>query len=423
MCPYESFSVEKLNGMKSELLKEYNSFKAKGLKLDMSRGKPSCEQLNLSLDIFKAVNDKTDFCSKSGFDYRNYGLPDGIDECRKLFAEIIDVDPKNVLVGGNSSVNMIFDLISQAMTHGLGGEAWGKQGDVKFLCPVPGYDRHFSICEYFGIKMINVPMQSDGPDMDMIENLIKDSSVKGIFCVPKYSNPTGITFSDEVVRRMASMKPAAKDFRIIWDNAYCVHDFNDTPDTLLNIYKEAEKSGNEDIVFMFASTSKISFPGSGVAAVAASENNLNMLRKRISNQTIGPDKLNQLRHVKFYKDLNGIKAHMKKHAALIAPKFKTVLDAFENELSGVADWKAPNGGYFISLNVMNGCAKKVGRLCADAGVKLTPPGATYPYGIDPFDSNIRIAPTYPPIDELKTAVDLLCISVKLATIESVLEKR
>lgn len=404
----------------SELLKAYGDFKEKGLKLDMSRGKPCTEQLELSMDMLNFAQVK----SESGLDCRNYGLLDGIPECKRIFAQMLEVDEKNIIVMGNSSLNVMFDYISQCMTHGAGGAPWASQGKIKFACPVPGYDRHFGICEYFGIEMVNVPMLEDGPDMDVLEELVKDSSVKGMFCVPKYSNPEGKTFSDETVRRIAALQPAADDFRIIWDNAYVVHDLKENTDPLLNIFDECRKYSSEDMIIEVASTSKITFAGAGVAVLAASDNNIAMIKKRMSMQTIGYDKINQIRHAVYLKDLDVIKAHMKRQAAIIAPKFDVVLKAFDSELSGkgIADWNNPNGGYFISLNVMDGCAKRTVELCREAGVVLTSAGATFPYGKDPKDSNIRIAPTFPSVEELKLAVNLLCICVQLSAAEKILKK-
>ena len=410
--------------MKTELEAQYEAFKAKGLKLDMSRGKPNKAQLDLGDGILDIVNSSSDKNSSDGMETRNYGGLTGIPECRRLMAEIMGVDEKNVIVGGVASLTLMYDYIAQCMIFGCGGEPWMKQGEIKFLCPCPGYDRHFKILEHFGIKMINIEMNADGPDMDSIEEYIKDEKVKGLFCVPKYSNPDGITFSDEVVRRFAALKPAAKDFRVIWDNAYIVHDLSDTPDELLNIFDEAKKYGSEDMFIEVISTSKISYAGGGVSAIAASDKNIAEIKDRMSVQIISNDKVNQLRHARYFKDLDGIKAHMKKHAAILKPKFDAVTDGFAEAFdgTGIASWKKPNGGYFISLFVMKGCAKRVGQLCKDAGLTLTTVGATYPYGIDPDDSNIRIAPSYPDVDELRKAVELLCICVKLAAVEKLIEE-
>lgn len=421
---YSECSPEQLMLEKEQLQKRYDDFKSQKLSLDMSRGKPSPEQLDLSMDMLDEVKFEAAYKSDKGFDCRNYGVLDGIEECKTLFAQMLEVDEKNIIVGGNSSLNLMFDYISQCMTHGAGSKPWASQGKIKFVCPAPGYDRHFGVLEYFGIEMINVDMLCDGPDTEKIYEIIKDESVKGMFVVPKYSNPDGITFSDECVRKIASMKPAADDFRVVWDNAYCIHDLNDNPDKLLNIFEEAKKYGNEDMFIEVTSTSKISFPGAGIAAIAASEKNVNMIKKRMAMQTIGNDKLNQLRHARYFKDLDGLKAHMKKHAEILKPKFDAVIKCFNEELAdkGIATWKNPNGGYFISLNVPDGCAKRVGELCKQAGVVLTTPGATYPYGKDPHDSNIRIAPSFPSVEELKKAAELLCVSVRLAACEKYLTR-
>ncbi len=419
---YSKMTSEELLQEKEALQKRYDDFKSQGLSLDMSRGKPSPEQLDITMDMLDSVKFENAYKAENGFDCRNYGVLDGIEECKKLFADLLGVDTKNIIVGGNSSLNMMFDYVAQCMVNGAGSEPWLQQGNVKFICPAPGYDRHFGVLEFFGIEMITVDMLSDGPDMDKIEELIKDSSVKGMFVVPKYSNPQGITFSDDCVRRIAAMKPAANDFRVIWDNAYCVHDINDTPDTLLNIFEAAKEFGSEDMFIEVTSTSKISFPGAGVAALAASDNNITAIKKRMTIQTIGNDKLNQLRHVRYFKNLDGLKNHMKKHADLLKPKFEAVLECFKEELesTGIAEWKNPNGGYFISLDVLEGTAKRVGELCKEAGVVLTPPGATYPYGKDPKDSNIRIAPSFPSVAELEVAAELLAVSARLAACEKLL---
>ena len=421
---YSEFSSEQLLLEKEQLQKRYDEFKAQNLALDMSRGKPSAQQLDISMDMLSDIDMSVNFKASNGFDCRNYGVLDGIPECKKLFADLLEVEEKNIIVGGNSSLTMMFDYVAQCMTHGAGKEAWLKQGDIKFICPVPGYDRHFGILEHFGIEMINVPLLADGPDMDMVNELIKDETVKGMILVPKYSNPEGITFSDECVRKIAAIKPAAEDFRVIWDNAYCIHDINDTPDSLLNIFEAAKEFSSEDMFIEVTSTSKISFPGSGVSALAASDKNIAMIKSRMTIQTIGNDKLNQLRHVEYFKNLDGIKAHMKKHADSLRPKFEAVVKCFEKEFSGlgIAEWKKPNGGYFVSLNVLEGTAKRTGVLCKEAGVVLTPPGATYPYGKDPADSNIRIAPSFPCVEELEKAAELLCISARIAACEKLLKR-
>lgn len=417
---YRELGKEELNQMKAALEKQCAAVKSKGLALDMSRGKPGADQLDITTDMLTILTNADDCKAENGFDCRNYGVLDGIPECKRIFAEILEVHDQNVIVGGSSSLNLMFDYISQCMTHGAGNKPWAQQGEIKFICNVPGYDRHFGICAYFGIKMINVEMTENGPDVAKIRELIQDSSVKGMFCVPKYSNPDGITYSDETVKALAALKPAASDFRVIWDNAYIVHDINETPDALFNIFEACKEFGTEDYFVEFTSTSKISFPGAGVSALAASDKNIAMIKTRLQSQTIGYDKLNQIRHVKYFKSADGVKAHMKKHAQIIAPKFKVVLDTLEKELSAdaLASWTIPNGGYFISLNVSACSAKRVGALCKDMGVVLTTVGATYPYGIDPNDRNIRIAPTYPSIQELQQAAEILCLAVKLATVEA-----
>lgn len=415
---YEKMDVEKLEIIKKELQERYDCFKKKGLKLDMSRGKPGADQLDLSMGLFDCNTGVKCYTTLDGTDCRNYGIVDGIPEAKKLFADIMEVDASEVIVGGNSSINMMFDTLAYGMTHGMAESymPWGKLPKVRFLCPSPGYDRHFAICEFFGMEMITIPMKIDGPDMDMVEELAgRDEYIKGIWCVPKYSNPQGITYSDEIVDRLARMKTAARDFKIMWDNAYIVHHLYDEHDNLKNILSTCKEAGNPDRVLMFISTSKITFPGAGVAAMAASENNIKYFKKRLLKQTIGYDKLNQLRHVLFLKDMDNIHAHMEKHAAILRPKFKTVLDILEKELGGknIAWWSKPRGGYFISLDTMPGCAKKVVEKAAEAGLVVTPAGATFPYGKDPDDRNIRIAPTFPPLHELEKAIELLCICVQL----------
>ena len=414
-----------LSMTKEELLNEYNSvkaeyetLKAQGLSIDMSRGKPGSDQLDISDGMLDVLSDGNFKC-ENGFDVRNYGLLDGIPECKKLFADLLEVKPENIIVGGNSSLSLMFDYVAQCMYMGAGFTPWSQQGNVKFLCPCPGYDRHFAICEYLGIEMINVPMTENGPDMAVIEEAVKDEAVKGMFCVPKYSNPQGITFSAETVKRIANLDTAAKDFRIIWDNAYCVHDLTDTTDELLNIFDVLPEK-NKNMVVEVASTSKISYPGAGVSCIATSVENIKEILKRLTVQAISYDKVNMLRHVKFFKDAEGIKNHMKLHAKILKPKFDAVIDTFEADLSGleIAEWVNPNGGYFISLDVTGGSASRVGVLCKEAGVTLTNVGATYPYGKDPTDSNIRIAPTFPTPEVLSKAVKVLTTSVKLACLEN-----
>lgn len=415
---------EQLKEEAESVQKRYAEFKSKNLSLDMSRGKPGSEQLDISVNMLDIINSSSGCKTENGLDCRNYGLLDGIPSIKNLFAQMLEVSPDEIMVGGNSSLNMMFDTISCFMTSGIGGcEPWMKQDGIKFLCPSPGYDRHFGITEYFGIEMITVPMTSEGPDMDMVEQLVSnDPKVKGIWCVPKYSNPQGITYSDETVKRFAALKPAAKDFRIIWDNAYCVHDVTDNGEKLLSIMDECKKCGNEDLPILFCSTSKITFPGSGVAAMAMSENNMKVIKKKYIYQTIGYDKINMLRHIKFFGDYNGVLKHMEKHKAILQPRFEAVINHLEEELAGtgIASWLKPNGGYFVSVDVMEGCAKRVVQLCKEAGVVLTDAGATFPYGKDPKDSNIRIAPSYPPVDELNIAMELFCICVKLAAAEKLL---
>ena len=423
---YKDYSEDKLNELFKELTAQYEEYKAKNLKLDMSRGKPAAEQLDLTIDMLTHCLDGN-YKSENGIDCRNYGVLDGIPEAKELMMSMLDVKEDEIIVGGNSSLQLMYDTIARAMLLGvLGGDKpWSKNERVKFLCPAPGYDRHFAICESMGIEMITVPYKEDGPDMDMVEKYVsEDEEIKGIWCVPMYSNPTGITYSDEVVKRFANLSPKAKDFRIFWDNAYCIHHLTDTPDKLLNLLEEAKKNGKENMVFMFTSTSKVSFPGGGIACIGASAANINFIKSQMTYQTIGYDKLNQLRHAKFFKNAEGLKAHMLKHRAIIGPKFEVVLNMLEKEIKplGIADWHKPNGGYFVSFNGMEGTAKRIVTLCKEAGVVLTGAGATYPYGNDPKDSNIRIAPTFPTVSELTTAMEIFCISVKLASVEKLLAK-
>ncbi len=415
---YCKLSKSELQNEIENLETRYNSFKEQKLKLDMTRGKPCSEQLDISMDILD-IPAKELRKAADGTDTFNYGVLDGLPEAKALFAEMLDVETSEIIIGGNSSLNMMYDSVARAMSLGiLGGTPWSKLDKVKFLCPSPGYDRHFAICELFGIEMIIVDMKQDGPDMDAVEKLVaEDESIKGMWCVPKYSNPDGITYSNEVVDRIAALKPKAKDFRIFWDNAYCVHHLSDKPDELKNVLTACKANGNDNMVYIFSSTSKISFPGAGVAMMAASVENLNSIKKSLTIQTIGHDKINQLRHVKYFKNLEGINAQMKKHADILKPKFDIVLQILENELGGkgIASWNKPNGGYFVSLNTMDNCAKDVEKLSLEAGVVLTKAGATYPYGKDPQDKNIRIAPTLPPVEELKKAIEILSISVQLVS--------
>ena len=420
---YAEMTSQQLAEERSKAEAEFAQMKKLNLKLDMSRGKPGADQLDLSMDMLKEIIGVCDCKAENGFDCRNYGVLEGLPECRALFAEILEVPAENVIVGGASSLNLMFDYIAQCVTKGVGGEApWAKQGDIKFICNVPGYDRHFTICEHFGIEMLNVEMTENGPDVEKIRELVKDPLVKGMFCVPKYSNPEGKTFSDEVVKRIAALKPAAKDFRVMWDNAYCVHHISENHDELLNIFPLCRENNNSDMVIEFTSTSKITFPGAGVAALAASDNNIAMIKKRMSMQTIGYDKLNQLRHARYFKNIHGMVEHMKKHADIMRPKFDIVLNTFEKELAGlgIGSWLAPRGGYFISFDSMDGCAKAIVAKAKEAGLIMTPAGATFPYGKDPHDSNIRIAPSYPTVEELKLATEIFVLSVKLVSIEKLL---
>ncbi len=423
MPEYSNLQKQELEKEFEQIRKEYEEVCSLNLSLDMSRGKPGFDNMDLSEKMFDLVGNDTGFKNTSGIDCRNYGGLDGLTEMKALFAEMLELEPEQIIVGGNSSLNMMFDTIIQAMTHGLGGDPWYECKDRKFLCPVPGYDRHFAITEYFGFKLIPIEMDEQGPNMDTVEEWIKDETVKGIWCVPKYSNPNGITYSDAVVKRMAALKPAAKDFHIFWDNAYAVHHLYDKPDRLLNIYAECLKHGNEDLPIIFTSSSKITFPGAGVAAQGASPKIVAMIKERMKYQTIGPDKLNQLRHARMFHNMEDVDKHMKKLADKLRPKFDSVLNALDQHLNGlgIAKWTKPNGGYFISLDVMDGCAKRVIELCANAGMTLTPAGATHPYGIDPKDSNIRIAPSFPSVDEITKAAQVLCISVKYAALEKLLK--
>lgn len=428
MKTYQSMNKAELEQLKAQLQAKYKEFQGKGLKLDMSRGKPSKQQLDLSMEMMDVINSQTILTCEEGTDCRNYGCLDGIKEAKELLGAISEVPAENIIIYGNSSLNVMYDTISRSMTHGvMGNTPWCKLDKVKFLCPVPGYDRHFAITEHFGIEMINIPMTPTGPDMDLVEKYVNnDEAVKGIWCVPKYSNPQGITYSDETVRRFANLKPAAKDFRLYWDNAYSVHHlYPDKQDFCLEILAECKKAGNEDMVYKFTSTSKISFPGSGVAAIATSENNLKDIKASLTLQTIGHDKLNQLRHVRFFKNLDGVRAHMMKHADILRPKFEAVEETLERELGGlgIASWINPLGGYFISFDAMDGCAKAIVKMAKEAGVVMTGAGATYPYGKDPHDSNIRIAPSFPTKEELVQAADLFVLCVKLVSIDKLLETK
>lgn len=426
MKPYCEMTRAELETLKKELDAQFDQVKAKGLKLDMSRGKPSKDQLDLSRPMLDVVNSESDLNSENGQDCRNYGILDGIPEAKRLMADMCQVSPDQVLIYGNSSLNLMFDTVSRAYTHGIcGNTPWCKLDQVKFLCPVPGYDRHFGVTEHFGIEMIPVPMDEQGPDMKMVKELVEsDESVKGIWCVPKYANPSGLSYSDQVVKEMAALKPAAADFRLYWDDAYTVHHLygEERQDQVLEILDECQKAGNPDMVFKFASTSKITFPGSGVAVLATSKKNLEDALKHLKWQTIGHDKINQLRHVRFFKDLEGIKRHMEKHAAIMRPKFEAVERVLEEQLGGlgIGSWTTPNGGYFISFDALEGCAKAIVARAKEAGVVMTGAGATWPYGKDPKDSNIRIAPSFPTPEELAVAAEIFVLSVKLVSVEKFL---
>ena len=427
MTAYKDLSREELLELKKELEVEFEDVKGKGLKLDMSRGKPSKAQLDLSMGMMDVLNGDSDLVCEEGVDCRNYGVIDGIKEAKQLFADMMEVPKDNIIIFGNSSLNVMYDTVARAMTHGImGSTPWAKLDKVKFLCPVPGYDRHFKITEHFGIERINIPMTQDGPDMDLVAQYVEnDPSVKGIWCVPKYSNPQGITYSDETVHRFATLNPAAEDFRIFWDNAYGIHHlYEDKQDYLIEILMECKKEGHPDMVYKFGSTSKISFPGSGIAAIAASDNNLKEIRQMMSIQTIGHDKSNQLRHVRYFKDIHGMVEHMKKHADILRPKFETVLNVLETELGGleIGSWIAPRGGYFISFDSMEGCAKAIVAKAKEAGLIMTGAGATFPYGKDPKDSNIRIAPSFPTPEELAVAAQVFVLSVKLVSIDKLLSE-
>lgn len=421
MKQYSEMTESEILSELKEIKKEYEALKSKGLKLDMSRGKPGVSQLDLTESLLRILPDGKSCKAEDGFDCRNYGLLLGLPEARALFSELLGIPAKNIIIGGNSSLNMMYDTMARAMLYGvLGHTPWCKLDKVRFLCPSPGYDRHFSICQSFGIEMIPVRMTESGPDMDEVERLvISDPSIKGIWCVPKYSNPDGITYSDETVRRFASLKCAAPDFRIFWDNAYAVHDIDDEPDTLLDLFSLVQGTENEDMLYYFFSTSKISYPGAGVAIAAMSDRNLEATKKIIEVQTIGTDKINQLRHVRYFTNAEGILDHMKLHSRYLAPRFAAVLDTLDSELTetGIAHWTKPKGGYFVSLYLSNGLAKRTAQLCKEAGVTITPAGATYPYGNDPYDSNLRLAPSYPTCEELYEAMHILCVSAKLAYLE------
>ncbi len=422
---YQEYDRKALLALKEELETIYKSYQGFKLNLNMTRGKPSVAQLDLSMEMLNTINSSANLFSAHGDDCRNYGDLGGISEAKQLMAALINIDPSYMIIHGSSSLNIMYDFISHSYTHGVTGQTpWCKLDKVKFLCPVPGYDRHFAITELFGIEMINIPLNDDGPDMDLVEQLVReDDAVKGIWCVPQYSNPSGVVYSDETVRRLAHLMPAAKDFRIYWDNSYCVHHlYFDSVSYIIDILQECEKAGTPDMVYEFLSTSKISFAGAGLAAVATSENNQKDIKKYLTIQTICHDKVNQLRHVQYFIDRENILGHMKKHADLLRPKFEAVNRILESELGGleIGSWTNPKGGYFISFQAMEGCAKAIVARCKEAGVVLTEAGATYPYGKDPKDSNIRIAPSYPNLEEIITATEVFALCVKLVTIEKIL---
>ena len=424
MKSYLEMNKEELELLLNNLEKEYNDILNLKLELNMARGKPDLDQLDISMDMLDVITSKTNLIKN--MDYRNYGILDGIDEAKQMFADLLETDTDHIVIYGNSSLNLMFDQISRGYTHGYMGETpWCKLDKIKFLCPAPGYDRHFAITQRFGFELITIPMTKDGPDMELVEQYVNnDDSVKGMWCVPQYSNPLGTTYSDETVKRLAALKPAAKDFRLFWDNAYLIHHlYDDKQDHVLNIIEECEKAGNEHMYFEFTSTSKVTFPGSGVSVVATSPENKKDLLKHMTVQTIGHDKINQLRHVEYFKNVDGIKEHMKKHANILRPKFEAVLEIFDKELNGlnIGSWTKPVGGYFISFDSLDGCAKDIVKACKDAGAILTDAGATYPYGNDPKDSNIRIAPSYPNTDELIQAANLFILCVKLVSVRKLLK--
>lgn len=424
MTDFTTLNNQELQRLNDDLLRQYHEFQSRGLNLDITRGKPCPEQLDLALDLLDCVNSRN-YLTVEGTDSRNYGGLDGIPTAKELFAEYLEVQPDELIIGGNSSLNMMHDTFMRAMVKGVSDDSppWGKLPKVRFLCPSPGYDRHFFICDYLGIEMIPVAMDDSGPDMTVVEKLVaEDESIKGIWCVPKYSNPTGTVYSDEVVERLASIPTRAADFRIFWDNAYTVHHLDHKPARLKNILDACKQAGNPERVFIFGSTSKVTFAGSGLAMMAGSSKNMALAKKQITFQTIGPDKLNQLRHITFFKNMVGIEDHMKKHAAILKPKFDAVQHELEKELAGknIADWSRPAGGYFVSIDTLEGCAATVVRLAAEAGVKLTPAGSTYPYMRDPLDRNIRIAPSFPPLEDVRSAMQLVGVCIQLASVDKLM---
>ena len=420
MMKYTEMIVQQRKAEYAAVLAEYEKQKALGLKLNMARGKPGREQLDMVTDLCNILVKPEDFIS-DGIDSRNYGNVDGLPAAKALFADILGCKPEQCFVGGNASLQLMYDTVAKAYSNGLlhSEKPWSKLEKVKWLCPAPGYDRHFKVTQSFGAELITVPMTENGPDMDVVEELIKDPAVKGMWNVPKYSNPDGIIYSDETIRRIAAMKPAAPDFMLMWDNAYCIHEFDGEFVPFADILSLCAENGNADMVYEFASTSKVTFPGAGVAVMATSEANLAYLTPLINIQTIGFDKINQLRHVKYLQDKEHTLALMQRHAAILRPKFHAVLDALDREIAplGIGEWKRPKGGYFVSYNAMPGTAKRALALCKEAGVTMTGAGATFPYGVDPQDSNIRIAPSLPPVEELQQAIAVFCVCVKLAALE------
>ena len=424
MADFQKCRPQELQELREQLQQQYSEFKSRNITLDMTRGKPCAEQLDLAAGLFDCV-DHNRYAAEDGSDCRNYGGLDGIAEAKTLFAELMEVQTDEIIIGGNSSLNMMHDAFMRAMVNGVGenGTPWKSQSKIKFLCPSPGYDRHFSICQYLGIEMITIDMNADGPDMDTVEALVADDeSIKGIWCVPKYSNPTGAVYSDSVVDRLAAMQTRADDFLIFWDNAYSVHHLGQKSARLKNILSACKKTGHPDRALMFGSTSKISFASAGLAMMAGSKSSMDQARKQMFYQTIGPDKLNQLRHVRFFKNMAGIEDHMLKHAGILKPKFDAVQQALENGLGGknIASWSKPEGGYFVSVDMLEGCAGPVVQMAADAGVKLTPAGSTFPYMKDPLDRNIRLAPSFPPLDDIRQAMELVSICIQLVSIDKLL---
>lgn len=426
MMDFKNLSEQERRKIKAELLQRYSEFQSHQITLDMTRGKPCAEQLDLSLGMLQGDIAKA-YLTHDGLDCRNYGGLDGIPAAKILFADYMGVEPDELILGGNSSLNMMHDTILRAMVKGVSDNAppWGQLPKIKFLCPSPGYDRHFFICEYLGIEMIPINMQETGPDMDQIEDLVAaDEAIKGIWCVPQYSNPTGVVYSDTVVERLANMKTRAADFRIFWDNAYAVHHLVDTPVQLKNLLAACKQAGNPERAFMFGSTSKVSFAGAGLAIMAGSKMNMQWIKDQMAFQTIGPDKLNQLRHILFFKDMRGIEAHMKKHALILKPKFDAVQSILENGLKekNFASWSKPQGGYFVSIDTLEGCAATVIKKAADAGVKLTPAGSAFPYKNDPLDRNIRIAPSFPPFEDVQAAMELVAICIQLVSLDKLYKR-